>query len=334
MRILGIETSCDETSVAVVQGRRILSNVVASQHQAHAPFGGVVPEIASRHHIENLPFILEEALKQADTSFKEIDGIAATFAPGLLGSLLVGLQYGKSLALALKKPFVGVHHLEGHLHSVFLEHENIEFPFLGLIVSGGHTHLYLVKGLGGYQLLGATRDDAAGEAFDKVAKLLGLGYPGGPALEKAADKGNTKAFRLTTPKLGEGSLDFSFSGVKTACLLEVKKQKEKLSSDFVHDLSASFQEMVTNFLTERLKQAAKKYKVSRLVVTGGVAANQTLRKKVTAMATEEGFSIAIPSLPLCTDNGAMIAYVGGCYLKKNQTSPLSLNAVAYSELQA
>ena len=334
MKTLGIETSCDETAVGIVEDRKILSNVIFSQAKLHAPFGGVVPEIASRHHIENLPLIVDEALQKADLRLNEIDGVAATYTPGLLGALLVGLQYGKALALALNKPFVGVNHLEGHLNAVFLENENIEYPYLGLIVSGGHTHLYLVKEFGSYPLLGKTRDDALGEAYDKVAKLLGLGYPGGPRLEKEALKGNPKAFRLTPPKLGEGTLEFSFSGVKTACLLLVKKQNGNLSQNFIQDLAASFQEMVTDFITARLDQAAKKYKIKNMIMTGGVAANQTLRKKIQTLATGEGYKVWIPSIPMCTDNGAMIAYVGGLYLQRKESSPLSLNAFAYGELQA
>lgn len=372
MKILGIETSCDETAVGIVEGQKILSNVVASQAQFHAPFGGVVPEIASRHHIENLPVILDEALLQAKVSLDAIDGIAATYTPGLLGALLVGLQYAKSLSLALNKPFIGVNHLEGHLNAVFLEEENIDYPYIGLIASGGHTHLYKVESFGKYQCLGATRDDACGEAYDKVAKLLGLGYPGGPLLEQTALQGNPKAFRFTQPKFDNGSLDFSFSGVKTACLLQVKKQTPppvagqtpplaqgqnvrfadsasggenahsvgatgggetgSLSQQFRQDLAASFQEMATNFLIDRLRQASRKYRIQTIIVTGGVAANQTLRKKLNQLAVEENLNCFAPSIPLCTDNGAMIAYVGGQYLKRNQTSPLALNAQAYSEL--
>lgn len=331
MKILGIETSCDETAVGIVEDRHILSNVVASQAKIHAPFGGVVPEIASRYHVENLPIIIQEALDKAQLFFHDIEGITATYTPGLLGALLVGLQYAKALSLALKKPFVGVNHLEGHLNAVFLEKE-VGYPYIGLIASGGHTHLYRVQNFGQYECLGATRDDACGEAYDKVAKLLGLGYPGGPLLEKEASQGNPQAFRFTKPKLKEASLDFSFSGVKTACLLEVKKQNGNISKQFRQDLAASFQEMVTSFLLDRLAQATEKYRIKRVVVTGGVAANQTLRKKLSDWANEANVSCLLPSIPLCTDNGAMIAYVGGQYLKRNKTSPLSLNALASSEL--
>lgn len=332
MKILGIETSCDETAVAVVEGQKIFSNVIASQGAIHAPFGGVVPEIASRHHIENLPAIVESALKKAGTKLSKIDGVAATYTPGLLPALLIGLQYGKALAFALKKPFVGVNHLEGHLNSVFLEHEEIEYPYLGLIVSGGHTHLYRVEKFGSYKLLGATRDDACGEAYDKIAKLLNLGYPGGPLLDKIAQTGNPKAFRFTRPKLGEDSLDFSFSGVKTACLLQVQKQNGRLSEDFKKDLAASFQEMATEFLISRLVQASERHSLKGWVIAGGVAANKALRDKLKTCAEENDCRYFIPSIPLCTDNGAMIAFVGGCHLKNGKTSPLSLNAVAYSEL--
>lgn len=331
MKILGIETSCDETAAAVVENDTIQSNIVESQFHFHEPFGGVVPEIASRSHIEVLPQIVAKALAGAKTSLQEIDGIAATYTPGLLPALLTGLQYAKSLSFALKKPFSGVNHLEGHLHAIFLEKQNVEYPFLGCVVSGGHTHLYLVKDFGKYETLGATRDDACGEAFDKVAKLLGLGFPGGPKLDICAQKGNPKAFRFTTPKLGKGSLEFSFSGLKTACLLKVKKEGE-LSENFVQDLAASFQETATQFLMNRLLEAAKKYKLNRWVVCGGVAANSSLRQKLKSLTETENYQIFIPSISLCTDNAAMIAYVGGRQLKKQISSPLSLNAKAYTQL--
>ena len=332
MKILGIETSCDETAAAVVENTHIISNIVASQAKLHAAFGGVVPEIASRHHIEWLPEVVEAALKEANLTLQEIDGIAATHTPGLLAALVVGLQYGKSLSLALGKPFIGVSHLEGHLNSAFLESSELKFPFLGLIVSGGHTHLYVAHAFGKYECIGRTRDDACGEAYDKIAKLLGLGYPGGPLIDQQAIQGNPKAFRFTKPKLGEGSLEFSFSGVKTACLLEIQKQKQPLSESFIADLSASFQEMATSVLIDRIQKAAEKYSLNHIVVAGGVAANKGLRKKLEVFAAEKNVRVFIPSLPLCTDNAAMIAYVGGEYLKRKITSPLSLNAVAYSNL--
>lgn len=332
MKVLGIETSCDETAIAVVNQGEILSNVIASQGKIHAPYGGVVPEIASRHHIENLPIILRSSLEEAQIKLEELEGIATTCKPGLLGALLAGLQYGKSLAYALQKPFIGVDHLEAHLHSVFLEHPGLRYPFLGLVVSGGHTHLYQVQQFGNYRLLGATRDDACGEAYDKVAKLLQLGYPGGPHLDKLAQEGNPKAFRFTIPKLGEDSLDFSFSGIKTACLLEVQKQKDHCSDDFKRDLAASFQEMATHFLMTRLDQAAKRLQLRTLCIVGGVAANKTLRQKLAILAEEKNYEYKIPSVPLCTDNGAMIAYVGWRYFLEGKRSPWSLNGLATCDL--
>lgn len=332
MKVLGIETSCDETSVGIVDGNKILSNVISSQEILHAPFGGVVPELAARHHVENLPTVVNRALKEAHLTLTQINGIAATYAPGLLGAVLVGLQYGKSLAFALKKPFIGIHHLEGHLNSVFLEREELEYPFIGLIVSGGHTHLYYVPRFGNYQLLGATQDDAAGEAYDKVAKLLGLGYPGGPRLDKLAQNGDPKKFKLTEPRLKKGEFDFSFSGIKTACLLLTQKESQPLSESFKKDLAASFQETVTHYLMKRLKQTLTKHHINRCVVAGGVAANSALRNKLALLAKEEGTQYYLPSIPLCTDNGAMIAYVGGRYLEKGIVSPLHLNAFAQKEL--
>lgn len=333
MKILGVETSCDETAIAIVEGKRILANIVSSQSEIHAPFGGVVPEIASRHHIENIPLVLDEALHQADLDLTQIDGVAATYAPGLLGALLVGLQYGKSLAFALNKPFVGVNHLEAHINSVFLENKEVTYPFLALTVSGGHTHLFLVKEFGRYELLGGTRDDACGEAYDKVAKLLGLGYPGGPLIDKRAPLGNPKAFRFTKPKL-KGVFDFSFSGIKTACLLEVQKQNGKLSENFINDMSASFQSAAIGFLIDRLVFASRQLKIRNWVVCGGVSANQGLRKTLEIVSKENDCRYFIPSIPLCTDNGAMIAYVGGRYLESGKHSPFSLNAQACSELSS
>lgn len=336
MKILGIETSCDETAAAVVEEGRILSNVIASQADLHAPFGGVVPEIASRHHLEALPAVLETSLQKADVSLAQIDAVAATYTPGLLGCLLAGLQFAKALSFALGKPFIGVNHLEGHLNSVFLENKTMEYPFLGLIVSGGHTHLYLVEAFGVYRLLGATRDDAAGEAYDKVAKLLGLGYPGGPRLDKIAREGNPKAIRFTRPKMGpkngDDSLDFSFSGIKTACLLQVQKQNGPLSDQFVKDLAAGFQETVTGFLVHRLDEAVQRHGLRRACIAGGVAANSALREKLRQWSEETGCAVAIPSPALCTDNAAMIAYAGGLRLRRGQNSPLSLNASAAGEL--
>ena len=332
MRVVGIETSCDETAVAVVADGKILSSCIASQEVIHAPFGGVVPELASRHHLEMISILFDRALSQAGLQTTDIDGVAATCAPGLVPSLLVGLSFGKALAFALNKPFIGVNHLEGHLNSAFLENPDLKYPFLALVVSGGHTSLYSVKDFGEYLLIGSTRDDAAGEAYDKVAKLLGLGYPGGPLIDKLATEGNPKAFRFTIPQLKNDSLDFSFSGVKTAVMLLVKEQKKPLTQKFIVDCAASFQEMVTFVLIDRLKTVAEKLGHTRLVVAGGVAANKGLRGKLAQLKQETGLEYFIPSIPLCTDNAAMIAHVGSEYLKRGKTSAWNLNATATQEL--
>ncbi len=335
MRILGIESSCDETACSVVSGNKVLSNLVATQHDVHEIYGGVVPELASRRHIENIAPLILGSLEEADLTLDNIDGIAVTFAPGLLGSLLVGLSAAKSIAFARNLPFIGVNHLEGHLNAAILEYGEIPSPYVGLVVSGGHTSLYLIRGFGDYQLLGATRDDAAGEAFDKVAKLLGLGYPGGPAIDEVSQIGDPKAFRFTKPKFDKkDSLDFSFSGIKTACLLKHKDAaaNNAISEQFINDLASSFQESAVNFLVDRLMEAAQRYKAKSVVLAGGVAANRRLRSLVEETATQEGFGCFIPSTWLCTDNAAMIAYVGGRYLEAGRRSDLTLNAVANQEI--
>jgi N6-L-threonylcarbamoyladenine synthase len=335
MIILGIESSCDETACAVVNGGKVISNLVATQHDIHERYGGVVPELASRRHIENITPLIRGALDEAALSLDDIDGIAVTFAPGLLGSLLVGLSAAKSIAFAKNIPFIGVNHLEGHLNAAVLEYGEIASPYVGLVVSGGHTSLYLVKKFGDYRLLGATRDDAAGEAFDKVAKLLGLGYPGGPAIDEASRKGNPKSFKFTRPKFDrEDSLDFSFSGMKTACLLIHRNAaaRNEISEEFTADLASSFQEAAVNFLVERLLEAAKRCGAKAVVLAGGVAANRRLRSLLDERAKEDGFACFIPPAWLCTDNAAMIAFVGGRYLEAGRRSDFTLNAVANQEI--
>ncbi len=324
MIILGIETSCDETAVAVLDmGKRtkIVSNLIASQHEIHAPFGGIFPELASRRHIEVIRPLVEDALKEAGVSQEEIGGIAVTHSPGLVGSLLVGLSFAKAYAFGLKIPFIGVSHLEGHLNAPFLEHEGITYPHIGLVVSGGHTALYLVKKFGDYQFLGGTRDDAAGEAFDKVAKILGLGYPGGPIIDKRAREGDPNAVKFPKPKLK--GYDFSFSGLKTAARQMIEKTTPK-----TENLCASFQETVVDILIEKTLAAAKTRRCKAVLVTGGVACNSRLRIKLTESAKEAGRKAYFASPILSADNAAMIAYVGGRYLRMGRTSPLSLNAVA------
>jgi N6-L-threonylcarbamoyladenine synthase len=330
MRLLAIETSCDDTGAAVVlNGRKILSNVVSSQNSIHQKYGGVVPELASRRHIEMIVPIVTEALKGANLTLKEIDGIAVTQGPGLVGSLLIGLSFAKSVAFATGKPIVGVNHVEGHLSAIFLEKNPPRFPFIGLVVSGGHTSLFRMDGFGKYKRLGQTRDDAAGEAFDKVAKLLGLGYPGGPIIDELSKKGNPKTIGFPRPSLSKNSLDFSFSGLKTAVVNYVKSHPEPrggYSEELVRDIVSSFQEAVIDVLVKKTIRAALDQKLKRIVLSGGVAANQHLRKRMSEAAHEEKLSVYIPSPVFCTDNAAMIGVVGYEYLKKGIRSPLSLNA--------
>jgi len=335
MRILGIESSCDETAASVVSGDRILSSLVATQHDVHERFGGVVPELASRRHIENIVPLIRGALTEAKLTLDDIDGVAATFAPGLMGSLLVGLMAAKAIAFSRNLPFIGVNHLEGHLCAAALEYGPIPTPHVGLVVSGGHTSLYLVREGFQVKLLGATRDDAAGEAFDKVAKLLGLGYPGGPAIDLAAERGDAKAFRFTRPKFAQGdSLDFSFSGIKTACLLRHRDESKKgsVGEAFVADMAASFQEAVADILVRRVIEGAKRHGAKAAVLAGGVAANRRLRALFEERCRSEGITPFVPSHALCTDNAAMIAHVGRLKLEAGQRSDLSLNAVANMEI--
>jgi len=329
-RVLAIETSCDDTGAAVIlDGRKILSNIISSQVPIHQKYGGVVPELASRRHIESIVPIVTEALETAKTSLKEINGIAVTQGPGLVGSLLVGLSFAKSLSFAAGIPFVGVNHIEGHLSAIFLEKNPPKFPFIGLVVSGGHTSLYHVDGFGKYKRLGQTKDDAAGEAYDKVAKLLGLGYPGGPIIDELSKTGNPKAVRFPRPSIGKNSFDFSFSGLKTAVVNYVKAHPEPpggYPQDLVRDIVSSFQEAVVEVLVKKTFQAAHHQKLRKIVLAGGVAANRRLREKMNEEASQEKVEVYIPSPSFCTDNAAMIGVVGYEFLKRGIRSPLSLNA--------
>ncbi len=330
MRILAIETSCDDTGAAVVlDGRKILSNVISSQVSIHQKYGGVVPELASRRHIESIVPIVEEALETAKLTLREIDGIAVTQGPGLVGSLLVGLSFAKSLSFATGCPFVGINHIEAHLSAIFLEDKPPRFPFIGLVVSGGHTSLFRVDGFGKYRRLGQTRDDAAGEAFDKVAKLLGLGYPGGPIIDELSKTGNPKAIRFPRPSLGKNSFDFSFSGLKTSVVNYVKSHPapiEDYPENLIQDIVSSFQEAVVEVLVRKTLQAAQHQGLRKIVLSGGVAANRLLRERMREEASDQKIRVYIPSPAFCTDNAAMVGVVGYEYLKRGIRAPLSLNA--------
>jgi N6-L-threonylcarbamoyladenine synthase len=328
MLLLSIESSCDETAAAVVRdGRTVLSNVIASQVAIHAEYGGVVPEIASRKHLEAISFIIEQALQEASVTFEDIEGVCVTRGPGLAGALLVGLSTAKAIAYARSIPLIGIHHIEGHLFAVFLERP-VEFPFIALVVSGGHTHLYRVEEFGRYRILGQTLDDAAGEAFDKVAKIMGLSYPGGAVIDNLASKGDPQSVRLPRPLLNDGSFNFSFSGLKTAVLNYL--QKNPLSGDErkLHDLCASFQEAVCDVLVRKTEAAVADTGIKRLVVAGGVACNSGLRSRMKELASRECIELSIPSPLLCADNAAMIAVPGDYYLKNGMRSGYDLDARA------
>jgi len=327
MLVLGIESSCDETAAAVLlDGRRILSNVVASQDDVHAPFGGVVPELASRRHLEIVVPIVDRALAEAGVQAEGLDGIAVTRGPGLVGSLLVGCAVAKSMAYVHGKALVGVNHLEGHIYAAFLTDDPPEHPFLALVVSGGHTALYHARAPLEYALVGQTRDDAAGEAFDKVAKLLGLGFPGGPVIQRAAEDGDPRAIAFPPARMSDGALDFSFSGIKTAVSLYVKRHGP-LSAGAVADVAASFQAAAVRMLVRRTIHAALDLGVKRLVLTGGVAANGPLRAALTAEAGQHALHLHIPPRHLCTDNAAMIAAAGTARLLAGERADLTMNAI-------
>jgi N6-L-threonylcarbamoyladenine synthase len=327
MVVLGIESSCDETAAAVLaDGRRVLSSVVASQDDVHAPYGGVVPELASRRHLEVIVPVVERALGEARVSLAALDGIAVTQGPGLIGSLLVGTSLAKSLAWAHGLPLVGVNHLEGHVFAAFLTDDPPEYPFLALVVSGGHTALYHARAPRDYALLGRTRDDAAGEAFDKVAKLLGLGFPGGPLVQRAAEGGDPAAIAFPASRMTDGSRDFSFSGIKTSVSLYVKRHGP-LSERRVADVAASFQAAVVRVLVSRTLRAVEATGVTRVVLTGGVAANTPLREALAAASAAHGVHLHVPPPRLCTDNAAMIAAAGTDRLLAGERASLDLNAI-------
>jgi len=328
MLILTLESSCDETAAAVVRdGRQVLSNIVASQVDVHARYGGVVPELASRKHVEAISVVIDEALAEAKVELADIEGIAVTRGPGLIGALLVALSTGKALAFARNIPLVGVHHIEGHILAALLEQE-IPFPYLALAVSGGHTHLYQVDGIGRYKTLGRTLDDAAGEAFDKVAKLLGLGYPGGALIDRLAGQGDPKAIPFPRPLLHKDNFDFSFSGIKTAVLNYVKQQGGAIAEAQLPDVAASFQAAVVEVLCRKTLRAAAAHDLQRIVVAGGVACNSGLRKGMAELAEADGRQVFFPTPGLCADNAAMLGVAGDFYLQRGVADSLQLNSVA------
>ena len=326
--ILGIESSCDETAAAVVKnGKEVLSNVINSQVELHKKYGGVVPEIASRKHIETIDAVVEEALTDAGVTLDDIDAIAVTYGPGLVGALLVGVSFAKGLAYTAKKPLVPVHHIRGHIMANFLAHPDLKPPFVCLVASGGHSHIVNVKDYTEFEILGRTRDDAAGEAFDKIARVIGLGYPGGPLIDKLAKEGNKHAFEFPSVRMDKDSLDFSFSGVKTAVINALHKMDQNGEEYNKADVAASFQEAVTDVLCEHTIEAAKKQGSKIIALAGGVASNSALREKMTEWAKKDGISVVYPSPILCTDNGAMIACAGYYGYVAGERAELDLNAI-------
>jgi N6-L-threonylcarbamoyladenine synthase len=330
MNVLGIDTSCDDTSAGIISDDgRVLANVVHSQVRLHRPHGGVVPELASREHLRNIMPVVEEALLKAELGMKDLDGIAVTVGPGLVGSLLVGLYYAKSISYAHRIPLIGVNHLEGHILSIFLEEKAPLFPFVALTVSGGHTSIYNVEGYGRYSQLGQTLDDAAGEAFDKVSKILGLGYPGGRPIENQARDGRVERIAFPRAYMAKDSLDFSFSGLKTAVSLFIKKWREGSEEHrdvTLPDIAASFQESVVDVLVYKVMEASKRLGVSRVVVAGGVACNNRLRVRLLDAAVSRGVQVFFPDPVFCTDNGAMIAMAGLHRLLEGERTDLSIDA--------
>ena len=333
MLVLGIESSCDETAAAVVRdGRELVSSVISSQVETHRRFGGVVPELASREHLDKIVPVVTEALTRACVRQEELDGLAVTQGPGLVGSLLVGLSYAKAMAYALEKPLVGVNHIEGHIYSVVFENPPIAYPAFALVVSGGHTNLFLVPEPGRYKVLARTRDDAAGEAFDKVAKMLGLGYPGGPIIERLAREGDARAVPFSVPRMGDGRPDFSFSGLKTAVSRHVRETGLQPvapgaeASQAVKDLAASFQSVVVRALVQTTERLAEEYGPRTLIVAGGVACNGALRAAAAHAAARLGIAAYFPSRHLSTDNAAMIAAAGTVKLRAGERAGFDLNA--------
>ncbi|MDY4949415.1 MAG: tRNA (adenosine(37)-N6)-threonylcarbamoyltransferase complex transferase subunit TsaD [Clostridium cadaveris] len=327
INILGIESSCDETAAAVVRnGRELLSNVISSQIDTHTKFGGVVPEVASRKHIEVVNSVVEEALEKAGMTLDDIDAIGVTYGPGLVGALLVGLQYAKGLSYSTNKPLIGVNHIEGHISANFIEHKELQPPFVCLVVSGGHTFIVNMEDYGKFEVLGQTRDDAAGEAYDKIARAIGLGYPGGPKIDKISKEGNENAIKFPKANFHEDTLDFSFSGVKSAVLNYINNASMKGETINRADVAASFQKAVVDVLVENVMTACKKKNVDKIVVAGGVASNSKLRYRLIEEGNKRNINVLFPSPILCTDNAAMIASAAYFEFLKGNVASLDLNA--------
>lgn len=325
--ILAIESSCDETSAAVVvNGREVLSNVIASQIDTHKKFGGVVPEVASRMHIEVVDSVVKAAIEEAEVSLEDIDAIGVTYGPGLVGALLVGLQYAKGLSLGSNKPLIGVNHIQGHISANFIEHKDLKPPFVSLVVSGGHTFIVYVKGYRDFEVIAQTRDDAAGEAYDKVARALGLGYPGGPKIDKLAKEGNENAIEFPRAKFQDDTLDFSFSGVKSAVLNYLNKAKMKDEEINTADIGASFQKAIVDVLKTNLFLTCERRDIKRIAVAGGVASNSCLRETLQNEGAKRGIEILFPSPILCTDNAAMIGSAAYFNYQEGIISDLDINA--------
>ncbi len=328
--ILAIETSCDETSAAVVKdGREVLSNIISSQIDIHKIYGGVVPEIASRKHIEAINIVIENALKEASVELKDLDAVAVTFGPGLVGALITGLSVAKALAYGLDLPLIGVHHIEGHISANYISHKELEPPFVCLVVSGGHTQLVHVKDYGKYEIVGQTRDDAAGEAFDKIARTLELGYPGGPAIDKLAKKGDSERIVFPKSNIKDNPFDFSFSGLKTAVINYIHNAEQRNEPIAKEDIAAGFQKAVVDVLAVNTINCALDKKTDKIIIAGGVAANSSLRNEMEHLASENNMKLYYPSMVLCTDNAAMIGCAAYYKLLRGEIDDLTLNAVPY-----
>ncbi|MDO4744123.1 MAG: tRNA (adenosine(37)-N6)-threonylcarbamoyltransferase complex transferase subunit TsaD [Clostridia bacterium] len=334
MKILAIESSCDETAAAVVEdGVNVLSNVINTQIELHKEFGGVVPEVASRKHIENISDVVDKALSDAELSINDVDAIAVTYGPGLVGALLVGVSTAKALSFVSKRPLIPVHHIKGHICANYIEHPDFKPPFICLVASGGHSHIVYVEDFHTYRVLAKTSDDAAGEAFDKVSRVLGLGYPGGPAIQECAKSGNPEAIRFPRVNMGDDGFDFSFSGVKTAVINYIHNAEQKGIEINKADVAASFQEAVTDVLSRHLIECANKYGTKRIALAGGVAANKPLRERCEQLALKNGMEFVCPSMTLCTDNAAMIGCAAYFEWQNGKTADMSLNAIANLPLE-